>query len=153
MAEIAVVDIAAAPLAFARRLGADHVVDISAGEDGLKSLAAERTFDVAFEVSGTAAGLSSAISNVRRGGTVVQIGNLPGGMLAIPANAIMAREIDLKGAFRFGREFEEAVRLIVGNRIDVLSLVTAQRPLAEAPDAFRLAMDRSQSVKVVLTAH
>jgi L-idonate 5-dehydrogenase len=153
MAEIAVVDIAAAPLAFARRLGADHVVDISAGEDGLKSLAAERTFDVAFEVSGTAAGLSSAISNVRRGGTVVQIGNLPGGMLAVPANAIMAREIDLKGAFRFGREFEEAVRLIVGNRIDVLSLVTAQRPLAEAPDAFRLAMDRSQSVKVVLTAH
>jgi L-idonate 5-dehydrogenase len=34
-----------------------------------------------------------------------------------------------------------------------MSLVTAQRPLAEAPGAFRLAMDRSQSVKVVLTAH
>ena len=32
------------------------------------------------------------------------------------------------------------------------SLVTAQRPLSVAPDAVRLALDRSQSVKVVLTA-
>jgi L-idonate 5-dehydrogenase len=152
MSEIAVVDVAAAPLAFARRFGADQVVDISAGDKPLASLAAERPFDVAFEVSGTAAGLGSAISNVRRGGTVVQIGNLPGGLIAIPANAIMAREIDLKGSFRFGREFEDAVELIVTKKVDVLSLVTAEKPLEAAPDAFRLALDRSQSVKVVLTA-
>lgn len=152
MSEIAVVDVAAAPLAYARRFGADHVVDISAGDEPLASLAAERPFDVAFEVSGTAAGLTSAISNVRRGGTVVQIGNLPGGLIPIPANAVMAREIDLRGSFRFGREFEDAVGLIVAGKIDVLSLVTAEKPLEAAPDAFRLALDRSQSVKVVLTA-
>jgi L-idonate 5-dehydrogenase len=35
----------------------------------------------------------------------------------------------------------------------VLSLVTAERPLSTAPDAPRLALDRSQSVKVVLTAN
>jgi L-idonate 5-dehydrogenase len=35
----------------------------------------------------------------------------------------------------------------------VLSLVTAERPLAKAPEAFRLALDRSQSVKVVLLAN
>jgi L-idonate 5-dehydrogenase len=153
MAEIAVVDIAAAPLAFANRLGADHVVDISGGDGPLKSLVAERSFDVAFEVSGTAAGLASAIRNVRRGGTVVQIGNLPGGQIQVPANAVMAREIDLRGSFRFGEEFSEAVRLIVDKKVDVLALVTAERPLAAAPDGFRLALDRSQSVKVVLTAN
>jgi L-idonate 5-dehydrogenase len=152
MSEIAVVDVATAPLDFAQRLGADHVIDVSGGDEALKELAAERSFDVAFEVSGTAAGLSSAILNVRRGGTVVQIGNLPGGLLPIPANAVMAREIDLKGSFRFGREFEDAVRLIVEKRVDVLSLVTAERPLAAAPEGFRLALDRSRSVKVVLTA-
>jgi L-idonate 5-dehydrogenase len=152
MSEIAVVDVAAAPLAFARRLGADHIVDLSAGEEGLKDLAAERAFDIAFEVSGTAAGLSSAISSVRRGGTVVQIGNLPGGPLPVLANAVMAKEIDLRGSFRFGHEFERAVGLIDEGKIDVLSIVTAQRPLSGAPEAFRLALDRSQSVKVVLTA-
>ncbi len=152
MAEIAVVDVAEAPLAFAGRLGADHVVDVSGGDEALRTLAAARSFDVAFEVSGTAAGLASAIQNVRRGGTVVQIGNLPGGQIPVPANAVMAREIDLRGSFRFGDEFAEAVRLIVEGRVDVLALVTGERPLAAAPDAFRLALDRSRSVKVVLTA-
>ncbi|HEY7385166.1 MAG TPA: L-idonate 5-dehydrogenase [Beijerinckiaceae bacterium] len=152
MAEMAVVDIAAAPLAFATRLGADHIVDVSGNADHLAALAAERPFDVAFEVSGTAAGLGSAIRTVRRGGTVVQIGNLPGGDIAVPANAVMAKEIDLKGSFRFGAEFADAVRLIVEKKVDVLALVTAERPLATAADAFRLALDRSQSVKVVLTS-
>jgi L-idonate 5-dehydrogenase len=153
IAEITVVDIAAAPLAFASRLGADHVVDISGGDDALKAHAAAHPFDVAFEVSGTAAGLASAIGAVRRGGIVVQIGNLPGGQIAVPANAVMAKEIDLRGSFRFGMEFMTAVELIANGSVDVLSLVTAQRPLAGAPDAVRLALDRSQSVKVVLTAH
>jgi L-idonate 5-dehydrogenase len=152
MSEIAVVDVAAAPLAFAQRLGADHVVDISGGGDALENLAALRPFDIAFEVSGTAGGLSSAILNVRRGGTVVQIGNLPGGLISVPANAVMAREIDLKGSFRFDQEFELAVALINERQIDVLSIVTAKRPLSNAPEGFRLALDRTQSVKVVLTA-
>jgi L-idonate 5-dehydrogenase len=64
----------------------------------------------------------------------------------------MAKEIDLKGSFRFGAEFADAVRLIVEKKVDVLALVTAERPLATAADAFRLALDRSQSVKVVLTS-
>src|SRR5204863_9747391 len=61
IAEVTVVDIAAAPLAFASRLGANHVVDISGGDEALKAEAAARPFDVAFEVAGTAAGLARAI--------------------------------------------------------------------------------------------
>ena len=118
----------------------------------LKAQAATQPFDVAFEVSGTAAGLASAIGVVRRGGIVVQVGNLPGGQIPVPANAVMAKEIDLRGSFRFGTEFFTAVELIADGSVDVLSLVTAQRPLSVAPDAVRLALDRSQSVKVVLTA-
>lgn len=150
--ESAMVDIAAAPLAFATKLGATTVVDISGGEDGLAALAAEKAFDIAFEVSGTAAGLASAVRSVRRGGTIVQIGNLPGGSIQVPANAIMAKEIDFRGSFRFDKEFDEAVKLISEGRVDVMQLVTAERPLVEAPGALRLALDRTQSVKVVLTA-
>ena len=83
----------------------------------------------------------------------MQVGNLPGGDIPVPPNAVMAKEIDLMGSFRFGREFEEAVAPDRQGRVDVLSIVTAERPLSAAPDAFRLALDRSQSVKVVLTAH
>ena len=71
----------------------------------------------------------------------------------MPANAVMAKEIDLRGSFRFGSEFTTAVELISDGSIDVLALVTAERALALAPDAMRLALDRTQSVKVVLTAN
>ena len=64
----------------------------------------------------------------------------------------MAKELDLVGTFRFGEEFFEAVELIVEGKIDVLKLVTGEYRLSEAPEAFRMALDRSRSVKVVLTA-
>lgn len=150
--ELTVVDIAEAPLAFASKLGANRTIDLSSGDEELKALASHRAIDVAFEISGTAAGLAAAIASVRRGGTVVQVGNLPGGQIPVAANAVMAKEINLHGTFRFDVEFDQAVDLIVGGDIDVLKLVTAERPLSLARDAFRLAADRSQSVKVVLTA-
>ncbi|RWA84473.1 L-idonate 5-dehydrogenase [Mesorhizobium sp.] len=150
--EITVIDIAAAPLAFAKTLGADRVIDISGGNDELSATARQAPLDTVFEISGTAAGLASAIRNVRRGGTIVQVGNLPGGELPLPANAVMAKELDLRGTFRFGEEFRTAVDLIVAGKADVERLITARRPLAAAPEAFRLALDRSRSVKVLLTA-
>ncbi|MGL4242376.1 MAG: L-idonate 5-dehydrogenase, partial [Beijerinckiaceae bacterium] len=78
--------------------------------------------------------------------------SLPGGQIPMPGNAIMAKEIDFRGTFRFGHEFADAVRMIAAGEIDMMSLVTAERPLKDAPDAVRLALDRSQSMKVVLVA-
>lgn len=144
-ATTAVLEIARAPLDFAASLGAEQVIDLSQPDS-----APDKAFDVCFEVSGTAAGLSSAIVAARRGGTVVQVGNLPGGILPVPANAVMAKELDLRGTFRFGKEFATAVRLIGEGAIAVERLITAERPLSQAPDAFRLALDRSRSVKVIL---
>jgi L-idonate 5-dehydrogenase len=151
--ELTVADIAPAPLAFATRLGADHVADMSGGADALTALTPSGPFDVAFEASGAPAALASAIKAVRRGGIIVQLGTLPAGDIPMAANAVMAKEIDLRGTMRFGREFDEAVRLISDGGVDVLDIVTALRPLADAPGAIRLALDRSQSMKVVLTAN
>ncbi|HET9069480.1 MAG TPA: zinc-binding dehydrogenase, partial [Amaricoccus sp.] len=147
--ETTMVDIAAAPLAFASRLGADRVVDLSADKDGLARVPAP---DVVIEAAGAAASLEGAIAAVRRGGRVVLLGSLPGGLFPAPMNPIMAKELDVVGSFRFDTEFEEAVGLIAAGGIDVLAIVTARRPLAAVNDAFALALDRSQSVKVVITA-
>ncbi|MBU1335785.1 MAG: hypothetical protein KJ944_09860 [Alphaproteobacteria bacterium] len=92
-----------------------------------------------------------ALTTVRRGGTLVQVGNLPAGELPVAFNTIMAREITVRGAFRFSQEYHRAVELIASKKVDVLRLVTAQLLLNQAPEALRLALDRSQSIKVVLT--
>jgi L-idonate 5-dehydrogenase len=150
MTTLAVADIAAAPLDFASRLGATSVINIADAAQAVSSIAAHGPFDVVFEASGSPAGVASAIMAVKRGGTVVQIGNLPGGNIPVPANAIMSKELDFFGTFRFGNEFDTAIALISSGEVDVTSIVTAQMPLAQAPDAVRLALDRSQSMKVII---
>lgn len=150
LASCSVADIAPSTLAFAKKLGAAETFDVAANPDSLTNA---QKFDVVFEASGTGAGLASAVAAAKRGGTIVQIGNLPGGSIPFPANAVMAKELSLYGTFRFGREFDEAVRLIASGEFDPTEIVTARRPLADASNAVRLALDRSQSMKVLLVAN
>ncbi|MFM9974850.1 MAG: L-idonate 5-dehydrogenase [Beijerinckiaceae bacterium] len=149
---VSVADIAPAPLAFARRLGATAVIDLAADPEALANLGKTAPFDIIFEASGAPPGVASAIAAAWRGGIIVQIGNLPGGAIPVPANAIMSKELDFRGTFRFDVEFDEAVRMIAAGEIDVTSIITAERPLSEAPAALRLALDRTQSMKVMLVA-
>jgi L-idonate 5-dehydrogenase len=149
-ASVAIADMASMPLAFAARLGADDTLDLGADHQALSALGP--AFDVVFEASGAPAGLASALQAAARGGMVVQVGNQPAGEIAFPANIVMSKEIDLLGSFRFGHEFARAIDLISSGAINVRALITAEMPLAQAPEAMRLAMDRTQSVKVVLTA-
>src|SRR5690606_13700140 len=120
---VVVIDIAAAPLAFADKLGADRVVNAASGPpdfgDGV---------DVVFEATGSPAGLASAIAATRRGGVLVQVGNLPGGQISVPAAAIVAKELSVFGTFRFGREYNRAVELITSGAVDVTRLITARLP-------------------------
>jgi L-idonate 5-dehydrogenase len=149
---VAVADLAPAPLQHAERLGADAAVDVATVTDAteLRARLSDGGPDVVFEASGSPAALASAIEIVRRGGTIVQVGNLPGGPLPISANAVMAKELDLKGSFRFADEFSRAVGLIADRTIDVSGLITAELPLGEAPEAFVLAGNRDRSLKVML---
>lgn len=145
-------DIADGALAYASKLGADQTVNVASGGEALAEAVRATPVDVVYEASGSPAGVASAIASVKRGGTIVQIGNLPGGSFPAPVNAVMAKEIDFFGTFRFSHEYFEAVDMIATGAIDMLSVVTGARPLASAVDAVKLAFDRSQSVKVVITA-
>ena len=148
-AEIVATDIAEAPLAMARRIGADLALDTKADLAALERFTVDKGhFDVVFEASGTAAALAGAIPAVRPGGVIVQVGL--GGDVSVPMNAIVAREIQLRGTFRFDREFEWAVGFIASGAIKVAPLLTETIPLTEAVRAFELAGDRTRAMKVQL---
>ncbi|MGY2048748.1 L-idonate 5-dehydrogenase [Methylobacterium sp. JK268] len=151
-AHVAVTDLLDAPLAAARRIGADATVNVAGGPAALAAAAAERGgYDVAFEASGAAPALNAAILAVRAGGIVVQVGSLPGGESPVLANRIMARELDLRGAFRFGEVFGDAVACIESRVIDVRPLLTARFGMEEAAAAFAAARDRTRNLKVVIS--
>ncbi|MGY2046701.1 L-idonate 5-dehydrogenase [Methylobacterium sp. JK268] len=147
--EVVATDIAEFPLSLARRVGATRTIDVAADPDALAPYGADKgTFDVLFECSGNGAALAGALPLLRPGGIVVQVGL--GGDMTLPVNLIVAKELQLRGTFRFDREFALAVALLGERRIDVRPLVTATMPFREAPAAFALAQDRTRSMKVQL---
>jgi L-idonate 5-dehydrogenase len=149
-ADIVVTDIADAPLAVARRLGASLTINSATDATALEPYRAGKgVFDVLFEASGNQAALRAALDLMRPGGIIVQLGL--GGEMALPVNTIVTKELQLRGTFRFDPEFELALSLMGKSLIDVKPLITASLPFAAAVEAFELASDRSKSMKVQLT--
>ena len=147
--EIVATDVADAPLAAAKRVGADVTINVSE-KDALARYEADKgTFDVMFEASGNAQALAGGFAAVRPGGVIVQIG-IAGGEMSLPMNVVVAKEIELRGTFRFHAEFALAVALIGSGLVDVMPLLTATLPLTDAATAFALAADRSKAMKVQL---
>ncbi len=147
--EIVATDIADAPLAAAKRVGADATINVSE-KDALARHEADKGYlDVVFEASGNEKALAGALVALRPTGVVVQIG-IAGHGMNLPMNVVVAKEIELRGTFRFHEEFAVAVALIGGGLVDVMPLLTETIPLALANEAFALAADRSRAMKVQL---
>jgi L-idonate 5-dehydrogenase len=145
---ITVSDILDRPLAQAKLVGADATLHAMRDVEAL----AKPQFDVAYEVSGSFAALKTCIAAVKRGGVVVQVGTLPHEPLPFVVNEIMAKEIDLRGAFRWGIEFDWAVDYLSTRRVDVRPLLSGQYPLQDAVAAFHAAADKNKSTKVQVIA-
>jgi len=146
---ITVTDLVDAPLEVARACGADEVVNVRDAPDRLDVYKAGKGhFDVGIEATGAVPALATLFDVVRAGGTIVQVGMLPPGEVPVPANQLMAREIDYVGAFRFHAEYGRAIRLLAAHRIDVAPILTHDLPLSRAGEAFEIAADRTQSIKV-----
>jgi len=146
--QVTVSDVLDRPLATATAVGADRTIRADRDADAL----ATPQFDVAYEVSGSFAALKACVAAVKRGGTVVQVGTLPHEPLPFVVNEIMSKELDLKGAFRWGIEFDWAVDYLSSRRVDVRPLLSGQFPLQDAVKAFELARDKTRSTKVQVVA-
>ena len=147
--EIIATDLIDAPLAVMKQVAADGVFNTRDNPTALEKYQADKgTFDVAFECSGAGPALVAALAVVRPGATIVQVGL--GGDVPLPMNTVVAKEINLRGTFRFHEEFAWAVRFLETGALDVSPLLTEIVPLSEAVRAFELATDRAKAMKVQL---
>jgi L-idonate 5-dehydrogenase len=148
--EIVATDLTDATLQFARKIGADRTINTSSNPEALTPYThGKGYFDAAFEASGAATALRNCIETVRPGGVIIQLG-LGGGDMSVPMQMVTAKELQLRGSFRFHQEFAVAVDYIDKGMIDVKPLISATLPFTQARDAFELANDRSKSMKVQL---
>jgi len=144
--EIVATDLSKEALAFAQKIGVDRVIDMSAEPDGLNRYQQGKGyFDVHYECSGAAPALAAGVAALRPRGVILQLGL--GGDMSVPMMQITAKELELRGSFRFHEEFATAVHLMRSGRVDVKPLISHTLPLEEAERAFDIASDRSQAMK------
>lgn len=151
--EIHIADLMPEPLAKARLVGADQIIDLAADRTPMDRLQEQSgRMDVVIECAGAAKAVADGLRATRRGGTYVQFGVLPKGMHPIPIDQIVGKELSVQGTFRFWEEFNWAVDYIVNRQVDVRPLLTEVLPIGKAKQAFDLAGDRRKAMKVQIVA-
>ena len=144
---IVATDLSSYTLGMARKAGADITINMADNAAALEDYSRDKgSFDVLFECSGAAAAVTAAIPAMRPDGTIMQLGL--GGDMTLPMQAITAKELCLKGSFRFHEEFNTGVSLMQKRLIDVRPLITQTFGLDKAVQAFETASDRSRAMKV-----
>ena len=146
-AHIVAADIAERPLQCAKAMGADETINLATDAQALEKYKANKGyFEAVFEASGSEKALLTALDVICPRGVLVTVGL--GGQIQLPMNQIVSKEIDLRGTFRFHSEFATAVTFLNQGLIDGAPVITAVLPFARALDAFKLASDKTQSLKV-----
>ena len=143
-ATVVATDLAETARQHASAAGADRTVDVK--RETLEDYHADKGyFDILFECSGAEQALVAAMDAMAPTGTIVQLGI--GGDTTVPMQKIIAKELNLKGTFRFHEEFGQAVQMMQDGRIETSPLITQTFTVDDAIEAFECASDRTKSVK------
>ena len=116
----------------AKSFGADAVFD-PADPDldrKIKDLTGGRGVDRVIEAVGATEPIRTAVSIVRKGGSVTLVGNVSPAV-EIPLQAVVSREICLQGSCAISGEYPSVLDLMSRKKINVKALLSATVPLCE----------------------
>ncbi|XP_046553941.1 sorbitol dehydrogenase-like [Haliotis rubra] len=151
-AGVCMTDIDAKRLEFARQVGATStvLVDTKDVEDVAAKVreALGGAPDFSIEASGAQFCVELGVVATKTGGTFVVVGHGPS-HVQIPIVNTVAREIAIKGSFRYVNTWPAAIAMISSGKINVKPLVTHRFQLEETLDAFNTAKS-GVGVKVMI---
>jgi len=136
----------------AKRLGATEVLPSDRTlQESIGKLTNGQGADLSLEAVGRNETVASAIDAVRKGGTVVLVGNITP-QVTIHLQKVVARQIRLQGSCASAGEYPQAIEWMASGAIDVKPLISAVAPLEEGASWFRRLHAREPHLlKVVLT--
>jgi len=148
---ILVTDIDSSRLKLAQDLGAHAVLNAKLGvARQVGKLTGGAGVDAAMEAVGHTDSVNASIESVRKGGTVVLVGNIAP-EVTVPLQKIVTQQIRLQGSCASQGEYQRAMELLESGAIQVKNLITAIAPLAEGPLWFeRLHTREPNLMKVIL---
>jgi L-iditol 2-dehydrogenase len=150
--KVFVTDVDVQRLELAGKLGATETL---LSDDSLLKKILDRTsnegVDLAVECVGRNETIAASIEAVRKGGTVVLVGNIAPDV-NLPLQKVVTRQIRLQGSCASAGEYPQAIEWMASGKIQVKPLITAIAPLEEGPRWFKRLHSREPNLlKVVLT--
>ena len=149
---VMVADIYASLLQLADDVGATDILPPTVHiAEAVAQLTAGAGVDVVIEAVGRDETVDAAVHSVRKGGTVVLVGNISA-KVNLPLQTVVTRQIRLQGSCASAGEYPRAMELLASGAIQVKPLITAVAPLEEGPQWFeRLHARELNLMKVILT--
>jgi L-iditol 2-dehydrogenase len=150
--KIIAIDNNAKKLISAQKSGAENVFDPSEKdlEEKIKALTNSRGADISFEAVGKSETVNTAVDIVRKGGTVVLIGNTSKA-IEFPLQKVVTRELKIQGSCAIRGEYEIILKLLENEKLSVDDQISVVAPLSEGPIWFtRLYNKEGDPGKVIL---
>jgi L-iditol 2-dehydrogenase len=149
---IFIADIDESRLALAKGFGATATLSSEAEiAEQVGQLTNGEGVDLVVEAVGRNVTVAASIESVRKGGTVLLVGNISP-EVTLPLQKVVTRQIRLQGSCASAGEYPRSIELMASGGINVKPLITAVAPLEEGPDWFRRLHAREPGLtKVVLT--
>ncbi len=142
-------------LSLARDLGAHYAVNVKntpLAEFFARTFGKPNPMDLVMECVGSQAALTQAIEAVQSGGQIIIVG-VPPEDPQIRLSWVQDRELELLGTLMYMRpDFEEAINLIAGGKIQAGPLVSKRFPLDQVAEAMAdLLTNRDSTIKTLIT--
>jgi len=150
--KIIIVDIDDEKLESAKQNGADFIVNSAKSnvKQAISEITGNKGADVVFEAVGIPPTLSGAVECLRKGGTVVLLGNLSK-TVEMPMQQVVVRELNIKGSNLCTTEYNDSISLLETGNIRVDDMISHTCALEDGPAMFdRLHTSPAGMKKVVM---
>lgn len=150
--EIIAIDLDDTKLETAKKFGATHTIGKEETDtvSGILKRTNGRGADIAFEAVGINPTFHTAVASVRRGGSVVMVGNVSQ-KVDFPLQSCVTGQISLFGSCASAGEYDICLDLIAKHKVDVDSLISRAVPLNEGAVWFdKLHAQEPGLIKVIL---
>jgi len=134
---LVVMDVKEDRLAFAKKLGANVVINTGAGDPAaeLQKAIGRPDADVVFEAVGVEATVALGIRLTKLGGNLTLIGNVTP-KIQVNLQEIISRELAIRGSAAIAGEYPACLNLIAQGRLQVKPFISRIVPLSEGQASF-----------------
>jgi len=132
--------------------GADHAFDPRDPDlvQKIADLTGNAMLDKVYEAVGASAPINTALDVVKKGGTVVLVGNVSP-RVELPLQKIVTRQIRMQGSCAISGEYPAVLKLMASGKLVVDDLISKKAPLSEGQIWFDKLYNREDNLlKVVL---